>query len=328
MKRILLRSKIGICSLVVPITVAVLMMVYFEGSSTTVHASSADLPASASCAAPPYRQFDFWAGDWDVFDVGSPSRVARVRVDLILDGCVLREDYQGADGHKGQSFTIYDASRKVWHQSWVTNRGEMLVIEGGIEAGTMVLSGEDHAKGALIRGEWKPENGNVRETAVTSTDGGKTWKPWFDLAFQRTANVGSDRNAPAAEKSKGNEEKTVAALDAQYQAAVKDNDAAAMGRLLADDFVLATGSGKTYSKADLLAEARSGRFHYEHQEDAQQTVRIWGDTAVVTANLWAKGTDNGTPFDYSVWFSDTYLRTSAGWRYVFGQSSLPLAKTP
>jgi hypothetical protein len=29
--------------------------------------------------------------------------------------------------------------------------------------------------------------------------------------------------------------------------------------------------------------------------------------------------------DRKFWFSDTYVRTSAGWRYVFGQSSLPLA---
>jgi hypothetical protein len=36
----------------------------------------------------------------------------------------------------------------------------------------------------LIRGVWKPDRGGVRETAVTSTDGGKTWKPWFDLWFQ------------------------------------------------------------------------------------------------------------------------------------------------
>jgi len=106
--------------------------------------------------------------------------VARTRVDLILDGCVLREDYEGADGHKGQSFSIYDGSRKIWHQSWVTNRGEMLMIEGGLQAGEMVLSGVDHAadgKERHVRGRWKPVSGGVRETAVTSTDGGRTWKP-------------------------------------------------------------------------------------------------------------------------------------------------------
>src|SRR5579863_5211998 len=94
-------------------------------------AASAGSSKSAACAAPEYHQFDFWVGDWDAFDIDNPTApVARTRVDRILDGCVLREDYQGRDGHQGQSFSIYDASRKVWHQSWVTNRGELLVIEG------------------------------------------------------------------------------------------------------------------------------------------------------------------------------------------------------
>ena len=121
---------------------------------------------------------------------------------------------------------------------------------------------------------------------------------------------------------------TVAALDTQYQAAVRKNDAASMDRILADDFILVTGSGKVHTKSDLLNEARSGHIVYEHQEDTEQTVRVWGDTAVVTAKLWEKGTDNAKPFDYALWFSDTYMRTSAGWRYVFGQASLPLPKTP
>jgi len=148
---------------------------FFAASHATKRTSGT--PKAAACAAPEYRQFDFRAGDWDVFEVGGPIKVARARVDLILDRCVLHEDYQGADGHKGQSFSIFDSNRRVWHQSWVTNRGELLMIEGKFEAGKMVMIGED-------RGEWRPENGNVRETAVTSTDGGKTWNPWFDLLFR------------------------------------------------------------------------------------------------------------------------------------------------
>ena len=92
--------------------------------------------------------------------------------------------------------------------------------------------------------------------------------------------------------------KIVAALDTEYQAAVKNNDVETMDRILADDFVLITGLGKTYTKADLLAEARSKRMVYERQEDSDQKVRLWGDTAVVTALLWAKGSEAGKPFEY------------------------------
>lgn len=135
--------------------------------------------------------------------------------------------------------------------------------------------------------------------------------------------VARNANAAAADDAAA-----VVALDTEYQAAVKINDAATMDRLLADDYVLVTGSGKVYTKADLVNEARGGHVVYEHQEDTSQTARIWGDTAVITAKLWVKGTQDGKPFDKTVWFSDTYVRTKAGWRYVFGQSSLALPKTP
>jgi ketosteroid isomerase-like protein len=126
--------------------------------------------------------------------------------------------------------------------------------------------------------------------------------------------------------SAADDAKSVAQLDTEYQAAVKRNDAATMARILADNFVLVTGSGRIFTKADMLDDARSGRSVYEHNEDTERTVRVWADTAVVTAKLWEKGTENGKPHDAVFWFSDTYVRTPSGWRYVFGQSSLPLPK--
>jgi ketosteroid isomerase-like protein len=123
----------------------------------------------------------------------------------------------------------------------------------------------------------------------------------------------------------GSDEQRVAALDTEYQAAVLKKDVAAMDRLLADDFVLVTGKGKAFSKSDLLASERNADHVYTHQEDTQQTVRVWGDTAVVTALLHVAGTDKGEPFDYSLWFSDVYLRTPKGWRYTFGQASIRLS---
>ena len=82
--------------------------------------------------------------------------------------------------------------------------------------------------------------------------------------------------------------KTVAALDTKYQAAVKSNDAATMDQILADDFALVTGRGKVSSKADLIESARKKEVTYERQDEepGTQKVRVWGDTAVVTALLW------------------------------------------
>src|SRR6266566_3758456 len=121
---------------------------------------------------------------------------------------------------------------------------------------------------------------------------------------------------------------TVAALDTMYQAAVKANDIGIMDRILADDFVLVTDRGVSLTKADLIKEARGKRTIYEHQEEEEgtQNVRIWRDTAVVTALLRIKGTRDQNPFDYKVWLNETYVRTPTGWRYVFGQALKPDAK--
>ena len=124
-------------------------------------------------------------------------------------------------------------------------------------------------------------------------------------------------------------EKIVAKLDTEYQAAVKANDAATMDRILADDMVLITGRGKVFTKADLLKDARDKSTSYEKQDELEQKVRVFGDqTAVVTALLWIKGTSEGKTSDRKLWFSDTYVKTPKGWRYVLGQASIAVPDAP
>lgn len=142
--------------------------------------------APRRCSAPEYRQFDFWAGDWDAVDAGKPNVIiARCRVTIILDGCALLEQYDQTDGLQGRSFSTYDASRRLWHQSWVTNRGQLLLLGGGMQGQQMVLTGSDGNQ--LIRGFWNKLNDGVRETAFKSSDGGKSWTPLFDIIFRRHA---------------------------------------------------------------------------------------------------------------------------------------------
>jgi ketosteroid isomerase-like protein len=121
----------------------------------------------------------------------------------------------------------------------------------------------------------------------------------------------------------------VAALDTEYQAAVERNDWQGMDRILHPEFTLVLGNGKVYSRADLIASAKDEDISYEKQVEiaGTQTVRLFGkDTATVTALLWLRGTrkKDGSAFDYKLWFSDTYVRTSEGWKYAFGQASTRL----
>lgn len=122
----------------------------------------------------------------------------------------------------------------------------------------------------------------------------------------------------------------VAQIDRNYQDAVKRNDAEAMQKILHPDFRLVLGDGRRFGREDLLNDARRGRFIYELQDEVpdSQSVMVWGDTAIVTAKLRLKGLNDGKPFDRTLWFSDTYVRTDRGWRYLFGQASLPLPNEP
>jgi ketosteroid isomerase-like protein len=137
------------------------------------------------------------------------------------------------------------------------------------------------------------------------------------------AAVLSYSSAGAAEEA---DRRAVAALDIEFQAAVKNNNADVMARLLHKDMVLVLGNGSVGSRDEQLREAREKLILYEIQDEepGTQAVRVSGDTAIVTARLRIKGIRDGKTFDRDVWFSDTYIRTPAGWQYFFGQASLPL----
>jgi ketosteroid isomerase-like protein len=146
------------------------------------------------------------------------------------------------------------------------------------------------------------------------------------LALSGVGGSAGDTGATAPQADPELDRRAVARLDTEYQVAVKRNDAEAMARILHEKFVLVTGNGTVVTREELLAEAMRGEFSYERQDEDPDTqaVRVFGDTAVVTARLWLKGVRGGVPFDRRLWFSDTYVRTPGGWRYVFGQASLRL----
>jgi hypothetical protein len=146
-----------------------------------------DMPEACNAAA--YRAFDFWLGDWNV-SAPDGHLVGHNRVVKDYNGCVLQENWTGVKGGTGSSFNIYDAPRKVWHQTWVDSMGSLLTLEGGVKDGRMVLSGEQlqpDGKKSLNRITWTPQkDGSVRQLWESSSDGGKTWKTVFDGIYRKS----------------------------------------------------------------------------------------------------------------------------------------------
>jgi hypothetical protein len=155
-----------------------------------IASAAAETSSSTRCSAVEYRQFDFWIGDWDTFemdDMNGPS-IARAWITPIVDGCALHERYEQSDGLVGDSILSFDPVRRQWQQTWITNRGSNMVLWGELRDGALVLEGEVHLHdGATVlqRITWRREGDAVRETAVLSRDGGERWEPAFDVLFRK-----------------------------------------------------------------------------------------------------------------------------------------------
>lgn len=150
-------------------------------------AAQAGAPQAPACSAPEYRQFDFWLGDWQVEVPGKPSNKSRIT--RLFGDCGLREEYWAGGGrYEGSSFNVYDAPRKVWHQTWVDNQGGLLALEGGLRGTSMVLEGEQPGPQGgkqTNRITWTPNSdGTVRQLWEISTDAGKSWSTAFDGLYR------------------------------------------------------------------------------------------------------------------------------------------------
>jgi hypothetical protein len=144
--------------------------------------------APAGCTAPGYRQFDFWLGEWDVFETSGGPKEATASITAILKGCGVHEAYRNTDGSGGDSLNTFDPHTGTWRQSWLSDKGQIAVMEGRKAGNTITIVGPEtgDAVGRIIRGHWTPnKDGSVHETAERSDDGGKSWKPWYDLTLKR-----------------------------------------------------------------------------------------------------------------------------------------------
>ncbi|WP_418318984.1 hypothetical protein [Piscinibacter sakaiensis] len=144
--------------------------------------------AAAGCAGPEHRQFDFWIGEWEVRTPdGKVAGINRIRSDY--EGCVVRERYETATGYRGESLNAYDPGRKRWHQTWVDNKGGVLLLEGGLRNGNMVLEGQTTAVDGTPtkqRISWTPRaDGTVTQLWEASTSDGQWSIVFYGIYWKR-----------------------------------------------------------------------------------------------------------------------------------------------
>ena len=111
-------------------------------------------------------------------------------------------------------------------------------------------------------------------------------------------------------------------LEAQFNEAIVKADLKAFDRLMADDFTHTNQSGKFRTKAQWLANHKPGRSAYDAFEVDDLAVRVYGDTAVVTARSTPKGrTSSGEPITGQFRFLRVWARRDGRWQAVAFQGT-------
>ncbi len=115
------------------------------------------------CCSKPYNQFDFWVGEWTVYDTAG-NIVGENTIQKVEDGCLLTERWVGSGGSTGRSINFFDKTDSSWNQTWVDNSGNILNLKGNLIDGSMVMESNlikgtkiDYYKNQI---SWKPNNDN------------------------------------------------------------------------------------------------------------------------------------------------------------------------
>lgn len=111
-------------------------------------------------------------------------------------------------------------------------------------------------------------------------------------------------------------------LERQAKEASLHRDAEFSLRTLSDDYVGITPLGQVTTKQDVLAARKSGQLRYETIDVSEMVVRVYGDTAIVTARADVKGHQLGEDFSGPYRYTRVWVRRSGRWEIASYQATV------
>ena len=108
-----------------------------------------------------------------------------------------------------------------------------------------------------------------------------------------------------------------------YNKMIVENDAAAVEKILAEEFYYTTSKGKFVNKTEELATYKDRKSKITSAETTDQKVRVIGNNAAVeTGTFHIKGTDkDGKPFDETERYTTTWVWRDLRWQIVSDHTS-------
>jgi uncharacterized protein (TIGR02246 family) len=110
-------------------------------------------------------------------------------------------------------------------------------------------------------------------------------------------------------------------IERDAAAALSKNDLAAFAGVFAEDAVFTGPDGAVQTKAQLLADLKSGALVIESTVISDMKVRVFGESAVVTYTTTDKGRYKGRDISGRYRWTDTFVRRGGKWQVVAGQGT-------
>lgn len=131
------------------------------------------------------------------------------------------------------------------------------------------------------------------------------------------------RSGEADQKSRSLEEEAVHKAMDEIVAAEDRNDADALDRLYVADYTFVTPFEQVWSKARYLKLMRSGDLKSNSYSRDEETIRVYGNTAVVIYRSTASGTLKGETFNSQRRVTTVLMKREGAW-LVLGRQSTPI----
>lgn len=111
-------------------------------------------------------------------------------------------------------------------------------------------------------------------------------------------------------------------LERQAREATLKRDSEFSERTLSDDYVAITPLGQVINKADTISARRSGQLRYDSIDVTEIVVRLYGNTAVVTARADVRGRDLGEEFNGPYRYTRVWVKRNGRWQTVSYQATV------
>ena len=116
------------------------------------------------------------------------------------------------------------------------------------------------------------------------------------------------------------DEKAVFDTENRRFAAQVSKDVAVLEETLAPDMVYVHSTGVVDNKKSYINAIRSGKSNYTAVEPQEQTVRLYGNTAIVNGVCAVKMNNDNRPTEFKLRYTSVYLKNSRQWQLVSYQS--------